>query len=111
MSGSSDTKAMVWDWMSPEPAAQVLAGHSSKVMGITANSDGGRIYSCSSDGTVRIWDTATGTETDELPQGNGINCVAVCGENRMIGAWVEEWDVEGCGLRDERFAFRRYRGT
>ncbi len=36
------------------------------------------------DGTLRIWDTATGTETEKLPQGYDVNCIAVCGENRMI---------------------------
>ncbi len=111
MSGSEDKKIMIWEWEASESAVQVLEGHKGEVTGIAANSDGGRIYSCSTDGTVRIWDTATGTETDELGQGNRVNCVAVCGEKSDDCAWVEEWNIEGCGLRDERCAFRRYRGT
>ncbi len=58
---------------------QGLEGHSGRVPGIAANSDGGRIYSCSADGTLRIWDTASGNETDKLPQGS----VCVCRESRM----------------------------
>ncbi len=72
LSGSRD-KVMVWDLELSEAAAQVLEGHSGEVTGICANIDGGSVYSTSYDGSVRIWDAATGTETEKLSQG-----IAVC---------------------------------
>ncbi len=56
VSGSRDGKVMVWQWESSELPAQVLERHDDEAMGIAVHSDGGRIFSCSVDGTLRIWD-------------------------------------------------------
>ncbi len=84
---------------------QVLEGHSGEVTGIAATSDGGRIYSCSYDGTLRIWDTATGTETEKLSQGSGVNCFAVCGQNRMIALGLRNGTLKivDCVTKDVLF--------
>ncbi len=92
VSGFEDGKAMIWEWQTSESAVRVLEGHGEAVMDIAVHSDGGRVLSCSRDGTLRTWDISTGAETEVLSQGNAVCCVAVCGENRMIAF----------GLRDRR---------
>ena len=45
---------------------RVLSGHEGKVLGVTFSRDGQHLASGSSDGTVRLWDTASGRETARL---------------------------------------------
>ncbi len=84
VSGSEDGKVMTWKWQSSESAVQVFEGHRDAVQSIAVSRDGGRIFSCSDDATLRIWDTFTGTPTEELLQGSAATCVAVCEESQMI---------------------------
>ncbi len=79
-----DGKVIVRQWESSKLAAQVLDGHDDEVTGIAVRSDGGHIFSCSYDGTLRIWDACTDTQTEEMSQGSAVYGMALCEENRMI---------------------------
>ncbi len=83
LQGSLDSKVIEGKLETSESTVQVLEGRSGRITSIAANSDGGRIYSCSADGTLRIWSTARGTETDELSQGSTVICVSVRCESGM----------------------------
>ncbi len=104
VSGSWDKKVMVWQWDSSESGEQVLEGHSG-VTDVAETNNGGHIYSCSTDGTVRAWDTATGTEAGIVSQGSKVLCIAVCGENRMIALGLRNGALRvlDCGTKDVLF--------
>jgi WD40 repeat protein len=51
----------VWDFDSGEVLV-TLRGHTARVNQVDVSSDGSRIATSSDDGTVRLWDTATGEE-------------------------------------------------
>jgi WD40 repeat protein len=59
-SGSRDRTARVWP-LSGAPAL-VLRGHHGDVTGVSWSADGSRLATCSSDGTVKVWDPASGLE-------------------------------------------------
>ncbi|MGH3755749.1 MAG: hypothetical protein ACRDRP_24295, partial [Pseudonocardiaceae bacterium] len=55
-----DDRVMVWDGPAGGPKIAELAGHEGQVKVAAFNHDGSRIVTGGEDGTVRIWDTATG---------------------------------------------------
>jgi NB-ARC domain/TIR domain/WD domain, G-beta repeat len=54
--------------LTPPPTAliRVLSGHTGGVVAVAWSSDGTRLASASSDGTVRVWDSASGTQLCSL---------------------------------------------
>ena len=56
--------AMIYDSrdLTKLPLIRKLAGHVSIVTGVAWHPDGSRLATCGADRTIRIWDTATGTE-------------------------------------------------
>ena len=67
-----------WELIASEVRARVLRhalfneyralnGHTGRTRAITFSPDGNTLASCSDDGTVRLWDPATGKETAKLP--------------------------------------------
>ena len=78
---------------------QVLAGHDSWVEGVAVTADGARAVSGGVDGTVRVWDLATGREQAELTSHDGhVWAVAVTadGDRAVSGGSdgaVRVWDL------------------
>ncbi|MEN8894000.1 c-type cytochrome [Planktotalea arctica] len=71
-SASWDARIGLWPVGAGEPV--FLKGHRQGVNDIAFSADGTRLYSVSVDGTIRIWDTATGDEVQKLTShGFGIN--------------------------------------
>lgn len=61
-----------------DPQPRFLKGHDGPVNAVVFAKNGTRLYSGSADGTLRAWDTATGTELRQLVQnGFGINTLAL----------------------------------
>lgn len=59
VSGSHDEAVNLWDVRTAR-LMRSLPAHSDPVSGVDFNRDGTLIASCSSDGLIRVWDTATG---------------------------------------------------
>ncbi len=77
---SLDNMVKMCEWESPELAVQVLEEAFGAVSSVASNSDSGRIYFCSSDEIVRIWDAVTGTGIEKLSHDNGVWSLAVVGK-------------------------------
>jgi WD40 repeat protein len=88
-----------------------LVGHTDLVRCAAYNRDGTRLASCGNDGTVRIWDTATGRESLTLQHGGWVRVVVFHDDGLHVVSANEDgivkvWDAgEGKELR--RFAYGR----
>lgn len=80
----------------PEPI--VLRGHADAVTSIAFSPDGRRIVSGGRDGTLRVWDTATGQETFAFSaHADGVTCVAFSHDGHRVASaggegTVRIWD-------------------
>jgi sterol desaturase/sphingolipid hydroxylase (fatty acid hydroxylase superfamily) len=78
---------------------QTLAGHKGAVLCVAVSGDGRHIVSGGADGTVKIWDAATGREERTLVGHRGfVHSVAVSGDGRRIVSGsadrtVKVWDA------------------
>ena len=86
-----------WDgtiglWPHDGGQGRFLRGHRAGVNDIAATADGKRLYSASSDGTLRLWDVETGAELQQiLSHGFGINELSL---NETAG-WLAYGAVDG----------------
>jgi WD40 repeat protein len=55
------TCGMVLRWSIQQDASVLFSGHTDQVNSMTTNSSGHRLYTASSDRSVRAWDVATGS--------------------------------------------------
>lgn len=84
-----------WDgsiglWPLDGAPGRLLQGHAQGVNAVTFAPDG-RLYSASVDGTIRLWDTATGTELREIVRhGFGVNELVLSPEG-----WLAYGAVDG----------------
>ncbi len=86
---SWDATIGVW---SPGGSVKFLEGHQQGVNDVAFSADGARLYSASTDGTVRIWDVEAGTQMQQLvSHGFGINELIV---NEAEG-WLAYGAVDG----------------
>lgn len=89
-----------WEWAhltkrcDAEPLT--LAGHTSAVNDVAFTAGSGRLASASDDGTVKIWDPATGQETLTLTGHSGaVRCVAFSTDGKLIVSGGEGKDRTG----------------
>jgi WD40 repeat protein/serine/threonine protein kinase len=69
-----------------------LRGHAGGVMSVAWSPDGTRLASGSNDGTVKVWEAATGKDTLTFRgHTNGVNCVAWSPDGRRLAS--ASWDT------------------
>ncbi|KAG7110413.1 Vegetative incompatibility protein HET-E-1 like [Verticillium longisporum] len=83
------------DWSA---CLQTLEGHDGTIYSVSFTEDGHRLASASEDGTVKIWDVATGTCLQTLEGHNGcIMSAAFIADDRLASAsqdgMIQLWDV------------------
>ena len=89
-SASWDGSIGLWPLDGTEP--RILKGHTSGVNAVSFSADHSRLYSASSDGTLRVWDVETGGEKQQLLRhGFGINRLVL---NAQQG-WIAYGAVDG----------------
>jgi len=87
----------LWDLAARRPTA-TLEGHERGVVTVVFSPDGTSLASGSCDGTIRIWEVATGTCRHELPGLSGLTELAFSPDGRLLasageGNIVTLWDV------------------
>ncbi|KAF1983576.1 WD40 repeat-like protein [Aulographum hederae CBS 113979] len=89
VSGSYDEAVFLWDIRSAHPMRS-LPAHSDPVGGVDFIRDGTLIVSCSSDGLIRIWDTATGQclRTIVHEDNPAVTSVRFSPNGKFICAWT-----------------------
>jgi WD40 repeat protein len=98
-------------WIGGESKA--LAGHQAPVGRIVASADGSLLASCSSDGSIRIWDMPAGTQRSAIDHGGWITALAFAKDGKtlaagnidgMLGAYsingepVKKWSPNAAGV-------------
>jgi WD40 repeat protein len=78
----------VWD-----PATGIelrtLSGHTDRVEAAVFSADGTRLASASDDGTVRVWDPATGSLVAELAVGAPVTALEWAADHRELALAAE----------------------
>ena len=78
---------------------QTLEGHSGAIYAVAFSSDGKLVASGSDDGTVKLWDTATGALQWTLEDHSGlVNAVAFSSDGKLVASGshdgtVKLWDA------------------
>ena len=107
-----------WEWYRlqhvRDQASMTLAGHQGYVTSVAFDRDDSRIVSGSRDGTIKIWDAATGTEIMTLRgHEQHVLCVALSQDGKRIASGsndetIKVWDA---ATGDELMTLRGHKGA
>ncbi len=85
--GSSDRTISIWKVATAE-RLRVLGGHGEGISAIALSPDATRLSSVSSDGTLRVWDVATGASVLTVPSTDSVYGTAWSADGRRIAMLV-----------------------
>lgn len=97
----ADKRPQLWDTDS-RTVLRSFEGHR-EVLSLAFSSDGRIMASCGSDGTVRLWNVATGEGTATLPIDEGPMAVAVSPDGEKIAVGCYDKIMYVCGIRSGSF--------
>jgi len=100
VSGSADTKLILWDVTAGEAIGAPLSGHTSSVQSVAFSPDGTLIASAGPDTQILLWDASTGERIGEPLKGHVglITCVAFSPDGTRLASSSDDgtiriWDV------------------
>jgi WD40 repeat protein/tRNA A-37 threonylcarbamoyl transferase component Bud32 len=100
--GQTDLRGFEWHYLEQlsRMDLRTLRGHNHNVMGVAFDPEGRRLISASEDGTLKLWNAATGDEIRTLRRDAGnVFCAAFSPDGRHVASGsmdqtVTLWDVE-----------------
>jgi WD40 repeat protein/serine/threonine protein kinase len=103
---AGDDTVRVWD-VDPRATLPALRGHTGPLFPVAFGPDGRSIASGDGDGTVRLWDAATGEPCATLPHPGHVWSLAYSPDGRLLASAsgadnrVRIWDVATARVREE----------
>ncbi|MFM8270979.1 MAG: WD40 repeat domain-containing protein, partial [Gemmata sp.] len=95
------TKIKLWRLTGAvEPAPTELIGHEGPIWALATSPDGETLASASSDGTVRLWDTATGNCKSVMNHGGWVLAIAFAADGKSLASgnangMLRVWSLDG----------------
>ena len=98
VSGGSDHLVQIWDVVTGN-LMRSLQGHEGWVNDVCFAQDGTSVFSCSVDGSIRVWTLDPGTSKETLDLGAPVNCIGLNPDGTKLASGsdagtVVVWDTE-----------------
>jgi WD40 repeat protein len=90
LASAAASDILLWD-VPDRKQLRALRGHEGNVTAVVFAADGKTLASASYDGTLRLWEVATGKELRQIPAGGRwVACLALSTDNDTLASWNTE---------------------